>query len=43
MRIFIASLVVLSVLYIWDDRYNNGTLWDGLRSMGRSIAHNMAP
>ncbi len=43
MRIFIAFLIVLAVLYFWDDQYNNGALWDGLRSMGRSIAHNMAP
>ena len=41
MRIFVASLIVLLVLYYWDDNYNNGNFLDGLRSMGRSISHNM--
>jgi hypothetical protein len=43
MRVLVASLIVLSVLYFWDQSYNNGTLSDGLRSMGRSIAHSIAP
>jgi hypothetical protein len=43
MRVFVASLIVLSVLYFWDQSYNNGALSDGLRSMGRSIAHSIAP
>jgi hypothetical protein len=43
MRIFIASLVVLAILYFWDQGYNNGKLLDGLESMRRSIAHNMLP
>jgi hypothetical protein len=43
MRILIASLVVLGVLYFWDKSYNNGKLLDGLESMTRSIAHNMFP
>jgi hypothetical protein len=41
MRIFVALLVVLSVLYFWDRDYNNGKLLDGLDSMRRSIAHSM--
>ena len=43
MRIFVASLVVLAVLYFWDLNYNNGKLLDGLESMRRSIAHHMFP
>jgi hypothetical protein len=43
MRVIVASLIVLSVLFFWDQSYNNGTLSDGLRSMGRSIAHSMTP
>jgi hypothetical protein len=43
MRIFVASLIVLSVLYFWDKDYNNGKLLDGLDSMRRSIAHHMFP
>ena len=41
MRILIASLVVLAVLYFWDKGYNNGKLLDGLESMRQSIAHIM--
>ena len=41
MRLFVTSLIVISVLYFWDAEYNNGTLVDGLRSMGRSISHSM--
>jgi hypothetical protein len=41
MRLFVTSLIVISVLYYWDAEYNNGTLADGLRSMGRSISHSM--
>jgi hypothetical protein len=41
MRMFVAFLIVLSVLYFWDVEYNNGTLSDGLRKMGRSMSHNM--
>ena len=41
MRIFVASLIVLSVLYYWDDTYNNSKFLDGLRSMVRSISHNI--
>jgi hypothetical protein len=42
MRLIVAALIVLSVLYYWDAEYNNGVLMDGLRSMGNSILHNMA-
>ena len=43
MRIFVASLVVLAVLYVWDQGYNNGKLLDGGESIRQSIAHNMFP
>jgi hypothetical protein len=43
MRIFIAPLIVLVVLYFWDKDYNNGRLLDGLDSMRRSISHSMFP
>jgi hypothetical protein len=41
MRVFVASLIVLTVLYFWDKEYNNGRLLDGLDSMRRSISHSM--
>jgi hypothetical protein len=41
MRVFMASLVVLFVLYFWDRDYNNGKLVDGLDSMRRAISHSM--
>ena len=41
MRFFVASLVVLSVLYFWDRDYNNGRLLDGLDSMRQSISRSM--
>jgi hypothetical protein len=41
MRIFVASLVVLFVLYFWDKGYNNGKLADGIDSMRRDISHHM--
>jgi hypothetical protein len=41
MRILVASLMVLAILYLWDKNYNNGKLLDGLDSMRRSIAHNV--
>ena len=43
MRIFVASLIVLAVLYFYDQGYNNGKLFDGLDSMRRSISHSMFP
>jgi hypothetical protein len=41
MRTFVASLIVLSVLYFWDKDYNNGKLLNGLSGMRRDIAHSM--
>jgi hypothetical protein len=43
MRIFTAFLIFIAVTYFWDAEYNNGRLTDGVRSMGRSILHNVAP
>ena len=43
MRFFVPALIVLAVLYIWDQSYNNGKLSDGLDSMRRSISHSMFP
>ena len=41
MRIFVASLIVLAVLFFWDKDYNNGKLLDGLDRMRRAIAHSV--
>ena len=41
MRIFVASLIVLAVLYFWDKDYNNGKLLIGLERMGQEISRNM--
>jgi hypothetical protein len=41
MRFFVASLIVLSVLYFWDKDYNNGKPLDGLDSIRQSISHSM--
>jgi hypothetical protein len=41
MRIFLAILIALAAVYFWDVEYNNGVLSDGVRSMGRSIAHSV--
>ena len=41
MRIFVASLIVLAVLYFWDKDYNNGKLLGGLERMGQQISRNM--
>jgi hypothetical protein len=41
MRILVALLVVLAVLYFWDVEYNHGTLSDGLVRMGQSIVHSI--
>jgi hypothetical protein len=38
---FVAFLVVLTVVCFWDIEYNNGVLTGGLRAMGRSISHHM--
>ena len=41
MRVFVASLIVLAVVYFWDTDYNNGRLLDGLDGMWRSISHSV--
>jgi hypothetical protein len=41
MRFFIASLIVVAVLYFSDLEYNNGRLFDGLGSLGRAISQSM--
>jgi hypothetical protein len=41
MRVVVASLIVLSVLYFWDRDYNNGKLLEGLDGMRRAISHSM--
>jgi hypothetical protein len=41
MRVFLAILVALVVLYFCDAEYNQGKLFDGLQSMGRSMLHSM--
>jgi hypothetical protein len=41
MRMFLAALVALSVLYFWDRDYNNGQLLAGLESLWRAISHSM--
>jgi hypothetical protein len=41
MRIFVALLVVLAVLYYWDANYNNGILSDGVIRMEKSMFHHM--
>jgi hypothetical protein len=43
MRVFVASLIAVAVLYFWDKQSNNGQLLDGLDSMRRSIFHHMLP
>jgi hypothetical protein len=41
MRNFVASLIVLAALYLWDQNYNNGKMTDGVRSMWQSISHHV--
>jgi hypothetical protein len=41
MRVVVASLIVLAVLYFWDRDYNNGKLLSGLDGMRRAISHSM--
>ena len=41
MRVFVASLIVF-VLYLWDQNYNNGRFFIGLESIGRAISHSMS-
>jgi hypothetical protein len=38
---FVASLIVLAVLYFWDKDYNNGRLLDGTQRMGQEISRNI--
>lgn len=37
MRMPLAILIALGVIYIWDVNYNHGALTDGARSMLRDI------
>lgn len=43
MRVFVASLIAVAVLYFWDKQSNNGKLLDGVESMRQSIVHHMLP
>jgi hypothetical protein len=43
MRLVVAGLIVVAIVYYWDVEYNHGILADGLASMLRSISHSMAP
>jgi hypothetical protein len=39
MRFFLAALITLTVVYFADAEYNQGKLYDGVRSMGRAMSH----
>jgi hypothetical protein len=39
MRIFVALLIALAILYFWDVNYNNGTLSDGVIRLTGSMLH----
>jgi hypothetical protein len=41
MRFIVPALIVLAVLYFWDQGYNSGKLSDGLSGMGRAISHSV--
>jgi len=41
MRNFVASLIVLAALYLWDQNYNSRKMTDGVRSMWQSISHHV--
>jgi hypothetical protein len=41
MRVFVVSLVVVAVLYFWDQDYNQVKLFYGLESMLRDISHSV--
>jgi hypothetical protein len=41
MRFFVPALIVLAVLYFWDQGYNSGKLLDGMSGMGRAISHSV--
>jgi hypothetical protein len=40
-RFFAAFLIAVSCLYLWDDEYNRGKLFDGLRHMGSDISRSV--
>jgi hypothetical protein len=39
MRFFLAALIALTVVYFADAEYNQGRLYDGVKSMGRAMSH----
>jgi hypothetical protein len=41
MRMLVAFLVVLGVIYLWDANFNNGILTDGAKTMLRDIKNNI--
>jgi len=41
MRMLMAFLIALGIVYIWDVKYNNGVFTDGVSSMFRSISHSV--
>jgi len=41
MRVIVASLIALTVLYFCDQELNHGKLLDGLESMLRAISHSI--
>jgi hypothetical protein len=40
-RFFVAFLITVSCLFLWDDEYNRGKFLDGLVHMGRDISRNI--
>jgi hypothetical protein len=40
-RFFVAFLITLSCLYLWDDEYNSGKLFEGIRHMGRDMSRSI--
>jgi hypothetical protein len=41
MRIVVAFLIALGVVYLWDINYNNSVFTDGAKTMLRDIRHNV--
>ncbi len=41
MRMLLALLIVLGVVYFWDANYNNGILTDGAKTMLRDISRSI--
>jgi hypothetical protein len=37
MRMFVAFLIVIGTIYLWDVNYNNGSLTAGAKSMLQDI------